>query len=235
MEAPGTAPGSERFITTAIYRHIRLAPAPGNIGAKVAEKRARTGPRKDAQRTPSHEAHRPAARPASTVPCSTWRSSAASIMAAGARKAAGPRIFPSRPGCLASYPQLKETPLADPAQRTEWNVRDADACMIVVDAGGLGRFRRHGAGARSGAPLPQAALRRRLERSRSRNRRAALWLRVQKARHGGALTLAIGGPRESEAPGIYARAAAFIRSLIGLAHCSAATVGIARLRKTVWP
>src|ERR1700726_4158587 len=34
VEAPGTAPGSERFITTAIYRHIRLAPAPPNIGAK---------------------------------------------------------------------------------------------------------------------------------------------------------------------------------------------------------
>src|SRR5215468_11022942 len=28
VEAPGTAPGSDRFITTAIYRHIRLAPAP---------------------------------------------------------------------------------------------------------------------------------------------------------------------------------------------------------------
>ena len=34
VEAPGTAPGSERFIATAIYRHIRLAPAPINIGAK---------------------------------------------------------------------------------------------------------------------------------------------------------------------------------------------------------
>jgi len=27
VEAPGTAPGSERFITTAIYRHSRVAPA----------------------------------------------------------------------------------------------------------------------------------------------------------------------------------------------------------------
>src|SRR5215467_5112406 len=27
VEAPGTAPGSERFIATAIYRHSRLAPA----------------------------------------------------------------------------------------------------------------------------------------------------------------------------------------------------------------
>jgi hypothetical protein len=40
-------------------------------------------------------------------------------------------------GVLAKYPQLTETPLADPAQRTEWNVRDADACLIVVNAGGL--------------------------------------------------------------------------------------------------
>jgi hypothetical protein len=28
VEAPGTAPGSEWFITKAVYRHIRLAPAP---------------------------------------------------------------------------------------------------------------------------------------------------------------------------------------------------------------
>src|SRR5208282_3413218 len=45
--------------------------------------------------------------------------------------------FPEPPGVLAKYPNLKETPRADPAQRTEWNVRDADACLIIVDAGGL--------------------------------------------------------------------------------------------------
>ena len=33
VEAPGTAPGSDRFITTAIYRHSRLAPALANICA----------------------------------------------------------------------------------------------------------------------------------------------------------------------------------------------------------
>ena len=43
---------------------------------------------------------------------------------------------------------------------------------------------------------------------------AALWLRVQLARRGGELKLAIGGPRESEAPGIYARAVGFIEALI---------------------
>src|SRR6202167_3351570 len=44
--------------------------------------------------------------------------------------------FPQPPGLLARYPNLKQTPLADPAQRTEWNVRDADACMILIDAAG---------------------------------------------------------------------------------------------------
>jgi hypothetical protein len=36
---------------------------------------------------------------------------------------------------------------------------------------------------------------------------------VQQARRGSDLALAIGGPRESEAPGIYARAADFMRGL----------------------
>ena len=48
---------------------------------------------------------------------------------------------------------------------------------------------------------------------------AALWLRVQQARldqarRGSELKLAIGGPRESEAPGIYERAAEFIEELL---------------------
>ena len=33
VEAPGTAPGSERFITTSVYRHSRVTPAGLNIGA----------------------------------------------------------------------------------------------------------------------------------------------------------------------------------------------------------
>ena len=43
---------------------------------------------------------------------------------------------------------------------------------------------------------------------------AALWLRVQQARHGADLKLAIGGPRESEAAGIYAKAKEFIAALL---------------------
>jgi hypothetical protein len=36
------------------------------------------------------------------------------------------------PGVLTRYPKLKETPLANPVQRTEWNVRDADATLVGV-------------------------------------------------------------------------------------------------------
>src|SRR5689334_1820959 len=45
--------------------------------------------------------------------------------------------FPQPPGLLARYPLLRETPLADPAQRTEWNVRESDAVLILVDRCGL--------------------------------------------------------------------------------------------------
>jgi len=44
--------------------------------------------------------------------------------------------------------------------------------------------------------------------------RAAPWLRAQQTRHGSGFTLAIGGPRESEAPGIYERASRFIGALL---------------------
>jgi Circularly permutated YpsA SLOG family len=124
--------------------------------------------------------------------------------------------FSAPPGLLAKYPRLKETPLADPAQRTDWNVRDADACMIVIAAGGVAvskgtalaeelahRHRKPLLVVDLGDPEPVA--------------HAALWLRVQRRRLGADLALAIGGPRESEAPGIYASATAFIHALLDLA------------------
>ncbi len=121
--------------------------------------------------------------------------------------------FPEPPGLLAHYPRLKETPLADPAQRTEWNVRDAHACLIIVDQAGvevsagtaLARELAH----RYRKPLLVAGL-----GNPEIAKHAALWLRVQEGRHGKNLKLAIGGPRESEALGIYARAEAFISALL---------------------
>ena len=117
------------------------------------------------------------------------------------------------PGLLIKYPNLQETPLADPAQRTEWNVRDADACMIVVDDSGLdvskGTELANELAHRYRKPLLVV----RLGDSESA-RDAGLWLRFQVRRVGAGLAVAIGGPRESEAPGIYARTTAFLGALV---------------------
>jgi Circularly permutated YpsA SLOG family len=123
--------------------------------------------------------------------------------------------FPEPPGLLVKYPKLQETPLADPAQRTEWNVRDADASLILVDAGGVD--------ASAGTALARDLAHRHRKpvllvdlSDDDGLDRARLWLRLQQAKHGGGLALAVGGPRESEAPGIYARAKSFIEALLAL-------------------
>jgi hypothetical protein len=121
--------------------------------------------------------------------------------------------FPEPPGVLAKYPQLAETPLADPAQRTEWNVRDADACLILVDVDGLavsrGTALARDQAAHYGKPLFISDL-----GAAEVGDCAAAWLGAQRATFGPDLALTIGGPRESEAPGIYARAIAFIGALL---------------------
>ncbi len=103
--------------------------------------------------------------------------------------------FPAPPGVMAKYPNLKETPLADPAQRTEWNVRDADACMIVIDAGGLavsrGTALARELAQRYGKPIFIADLGAPHVRELAR-----AWRRAQHNRFGADLMLAIGGPRE---------------------------------------
>jgi Circularly permutated YpsA SLOG family len=119
------------------------------------------------------------------------------------------------PGLLARYPLLRETPLADPAQRTEWNVRDSDASLILVEAGGTavsgGTELARASAARTGKPLlvldvaaPEAAV------------RARAWLDRLLTAHRGetVFRLAIGGPRASEAPGIYAKARAVVAGLL---------------------
>ena len=40
--------------------------------------------------------------------------------------------LPSPQGLLADYPELQETPSAGTAQRTRWNMRDADAILTIM-------------------------------------------------------------------------------------------------------
>jgi hypothetical protein len=120
---------------------------------------------------------------------------------------------PQPPGVLAIYPLLRETPRADPAQRTEWNVRDADATLIIVDASGLpvsrGTALARELAERYRKPLlvidvtaPDAA------------NRVREWLHAQRRAHDGTLALGVGGPRESEAPGVYACATKLLRAVL---------------------
>lgn len=43
--------------------------------------------------------------------------------------------YPSEPGLLQDYPQLSETPSEGTDQRTEWNMRDADAIHTIIPSG----------------------------------------------------------------------------------------------------
>ena len=117
------------------------------------------------------------------------------------------------PGLLATYPHLKETPDRHPLQRTEWNVRDGDAILMLIDGVDLsvsiGTQRAHKWATQHGKPElvvdvndPDAAV------------NARTWLRAQKKRFGPHMVLSIGGPRESEAPGIYKRARHVLAALL---------------------
>jgi hypothetical protein len=117
------------------------------------------------------------------------------------------------PGLLAKYPHLHETPESHPLQRTEWNVRDSDAILIIADRGGLSASigskrasewaRQHG--------KPELIID---TTDKKAPERAAVWLEAQRRRFGSHMILGIGGPRESEAPGIYASARALIAAIL---------------------
>ena len=123
--------------------------------------------------------------------------------------------FPTPPGLLLRYPLLLQTPLKDPAQRTEWNVRDADACLILTEASGSAASRgtklAERAAARYGKPLLVVDV-----GATDAPARARVWLDKLLAKRGDVtpVRLAIGGPRESEAKGIFRKARQFVGVLL---------------------
>lgn len=117
--------------------------------------------------------------------------------------------LPNPPGLLALYEGLRETPDTSPRQRTEWNVRDSDRLMVLVDSAGLSASKGTGValGCAEAYRKPQIVID--LDAGDAVTR-ALAWFGDSE----GPLALCIGGPRESEAPGIYAKARDFLRSVL---------------------
>ncbi len=113
---------------------------------------------------------------------------------------------PDPPGLLAKYPRMKQTPSADPKQRTRWNVRDSDGTLVIVAS-------EISVSPGSAYTIDCARARRKPHlvtdlRSRDAVFTARDWIAGLEA---GALNIA--GPRESEWPGIYAAALDFLQLL----------------------
>jgi hypothetical protein len=124
--------------------------------------------------------------------------------------------FPEPPGFLSLYPKLRETPSADPAERTERNVRDADATLILTDPRGIaashGTILARALAETYGKPMLVADV-----EAPDATERVREWLAALLAAHRPAtpFRLGIGGPRESEAPGIYRKARVLVAELLG--------------------
>ncbi len=117
-----------------------------------------------------------------------------------------PKGRASEQGPIPDVYPLTETPLADPAQRTEFNVRDADGTLIIAHGeltGGTALTRDFAASLAKPFLVvdphdPLAA------------KTIAAWLSEQNVR-----ILNVAGPRESRDPGIYQRAGKLLHAVLG--------------------
>jgi len=116
--------------------------------------------------------------------------------------------LPDAPGLLARYPMLKQTPSREPDQRTEWNVRDSTATVLVMTL--------NPRVSSTGTELAKAAA--------ERLRKAVVTIDVDDPQESGRLagwlasldadsSVNVAGPRESDCPGIYRKTLVLLNSL----------------------
>ena len=113
--------------------------------------------------------------------------------------------FPDPPGVLSRYPDLRETLSSDTRQRTEWNVRDSDATLVLT------RSDAHSPGTLAGIAATETYAKPNLIvdiEAPDAIERIRAWLSANPHIH----ILSIGGPRESESPGIYRAALALLET-----------------------
>lgn len=116
---------------------------------------------------------------------------------------------PDAPGILPQYPLLQETPSRLTEQRTEWNVRDSSATIILTAIGGIdcspGTMLQRVWADKLNLPLAIIDI---------QQPHAVEYTRQWLEDNLGAGILNIGGPRESEAPGLYKAIYAFLEKVL---------------------
>lgn len=128
--------------------------------------------------------------------------------------------YPASPGVLVEYPELTETPSPQTGERTEWNVRDGDVTVIVVDEihRSPGTDLTATFAQRWGRPYLL------VDNGRIRSGGAApfvtTWLRAQ----GNELEVNVAGPRASEWTSAYDAAYSLVREILATSpgagpHC----------------
>ena len=103
------------------------------------------------------------------------------------------------PGILAVYPELQETPEAEPWQRTLWNMRDAQAILTIIpEESGESKGTQLGVqeGIELGKPMFTA-------RGVEDAAEIVEWLRSLEVAGPNGIELCVGGPRASECPDGY--------------------------------
>jgi putative molybdenum carrier protein len=123
------------------------------------------------------------------------------------------------PGLLARYPCLKETPSDDVDQRTVWNIRDSDATLVLTQK--LGRSASRGTDLTEQWAAELARPFALLDVLDLVDARMICERLLGELPPGG--TLNIAGPRESEAPGIYARSRRLLDQLLLHVVCAVET------------
>ena len=113
------------------------------------------------------------------------------------------------PGLLRDYPKLRETPTDDAAVRTQWNVRDSDATLVLTDRPGSlsgGTALTRDLASRLGRPC--------LVTSTRDSEPVGAWLRALLKHSPGGLVLNVAGPRESKEPGLYVAACRLLEQVL---------------------
>jgi len=109
-------------------------------------------------------------------------------------------------GAIAARYPLRETPLTNYVQRTEWNVRDAQGTLILTrghPSGGTAQTIRFAAQRNQPCLIVDLATR------RTTPSLVCGWLRWHRIS-----VLNVAGPRESKAPGIYRAAKLFLHKVL---------------------